>query len=112
MKNNKGISYYGGKREQTAKNTRVKARVKAEALREFITGKERVIVMGHKMADVDSFGAAIGIYRAASAMKKKVNIVLNDISVTLRPLYEAFTDDPKYPDDLFVTSHEAEELAG
>ena len=63
------------------------------------------------MADVDSFGAAIGIYRAASAMKKKVNIVLNDISVTLRPLYEAFTDDPKYPDDLFVTSHEAEELA-
>ena len=111
VKNNKGISYYGGKREQTAKNTRVKARVKAEALREFITGKERVIVMGHKMADVDSFGAAIGIYRAASAMKKKVNIVLNDISVTLRPLYEAFTDDPKYPDDLFVTSHEAEELA-
>ena len=86
VKNNKGISYYGGKREQTAKNTRVKARVKAEALREFITGKERVIVMGHKMADVDSFGAAIGIYRAASAMKKKVNIVLNDISVTLRPL--------------------------
>ena len=74
VKNNKGISYYGGKREQTAKNTRVKARVKAEALREFITGKERVIVMGHKMADVDSFGAAIGIYRAASAMKKKVNI--------------------------------------
>ena len=111
VKNNKGISYYGGKREQTSKNTRVKARVKAEALREFITGKERVIVMGHKMADVDSFGAAIGIYRAASAMKKKVNIVLNDISVTLRPLYEAFTDDPKYPDDLFVTSHEAEELA-
>lgn len=111
VKNNKGISYYGGKREQTAKNTRVKARVKAEALREFITGKERVIVMGHKMADVDSFGAAIGIYRAASAMKKKVNIVLNDISVTLRLLYEAFTDDPKYPDDLFVTSHEAEELA-
>ena len=44
-------------------------------------------------------------------MEKKVNIVLNDISVTLRPLYEAFTDDPKYPDDLFVTSHEAEELA-
>lgn len=38
--------------KQTAKNTRVKARVKAEALREFITGKERVIVMGHKMADV------------------------------------------------------------
>ena len=71
MKNNKGISYYGGKREQTAKNTRVKARVKAEALREFITGKERVIVMGHKMADVDSFGAAIGIYRGSKCDGKE-----------------------------------------
>lgn len=106
-----GITYYGGKREQTSRNTRVKARVKAEALREFITGKERVIVMGHKMADVDSFGAAIGIYRAASAMEKKVNIVLDDISVTLRPLYEAFRDSPLYPENLFVSSREAEELA-
>ena len=37
-----GVTYYGGKREQTAKNTRVKARVKAEALREFITVKEKI----------------------------------------------------------------------
>lgn len=111
MKNSKGISYYGGKREQMSKNTRVKARVKAEALREFILTKDRVIIMGHKMADVDSFGAAIGIYRAAASMEKKVHIVLNDISVTLRPLYEAFRNSPGYPEDLFVNSHEAEELA-
>lgn len=110
VKNCKGISYYGGKREQTSKNTRVKARVKAEALREFITAKERVVVMGHKMSDVDSFGAALGIYRAAAAMQKKVNIVLNDISVTLRPLYEAFKNNAAYPDNLFVDSYEAEEL--
>ena len=37
IKDSQGITYYGGKREQTSKNTRVKARVKAEALREFIT---------------------------------------------------------------------------
>ena len=89
----------------------MKARVKAEALREFIIAKERVIVMGHKIPDVDSFGAAIGIYRAASAMEKKVNIVLDDISVTLRPLYEAFSNNTAYPEDLFVTPREAEELA-
>ncbi|MGN0404790.1 MAG: DHH family phosphoesterase [Bariatricus sp.] len=111
VKNSKGITYYGGKREQTSRNTRVKARVKAEALREFIIAKERVIVMGHKIPDVDSFGAAIGIYRAASAMEKKVNIVLDDISVTLRPLYEAFSNNTAYPEDLFVTPREAEELA-
>ena len=110
VKNKDGITYYGGKREQTSKNTRVKARVKAEALREFMMPKDRVIVMGHKMPDVDSFGAAIGIYRAAASMEKKVNIVLNDISVTLRPLYEAFKNNASYPEHLFVDSYEAEEL--
>lgn len=111
VKNCQGITYYGGKREQTSRNTRVKARVKAEALREFMTTKDRIIVMGHKMPDVDSFGAAIGIYCAASAMEKKVNIVLNDISVSLRPFYEAFKNSPAYPENLFVTPYEAEELA-
>lgn len=75
VKDANNITYFGGKREQVAKNTRVKARVKAEALREFIAAKDKVIVMGHKIGDVDSFGAAIGIYRAATIMEKKVHIV-------------------------------------
>ena len=54
IKDGSGITYYGGKHEQTAKNTRVKARVKAEALREFLTVKDKVFVMGHKFADADS----------------------------------------------------------
>ena len=102
-----GITYYGGKREQTAKNTRVKARVKAEALREFITVKDKIFVMGHKLTDVDAFGAAIGIYRAAAALEKKAHIVINEISASLRPLYESFEKDGEYPPDLFLTSAEA-----
>lgn len=111
VKTPQGIKYYGGKHEHTSKNTRVKARVKAEALREFMMTKERVIVMGHKMADVDSFGAAIGIYKAASTMEKKVNIVLNDVTASVRPFYEAFKNNSVYPENLFVNSHEAEQLA-
>lgn len=111
VKSPQGIKYYGGKHEHTSKNTRVKARVKAEALREFMMTKERVIVMGHKMADVDSFGAAIGIYKAAASMEKKVNIVLNDVSASVRPFYEAFKNNSAYPENLFVNSHEAEQLA-
>lgn len=102
-----GITYYGGRREQTAKNTRVKARVKAEALREFITVKDKIFVMGHKLTDVDAFGAAIGIYRAAAALEKNVHIVINEISASLRPLYESYEKDSSYPDDLFLTSAEA-----
>lgn len=112
VKSATGINYYGGKREQMSKNTRVKARVKAEALREFMTTKERIIVMGHKLPDVDSFGAAVGICRAAITMGKKVNIVINDISASLRPVYEAFKNNISYHEDLFISSREAEELAG
>ena len=110
VKNGKSISYYGGKREQTSKNTRVKARVKAEALREFIMAKDQVIVMGHRIADVDSFGAAVGIYRAAKTMEKKAYIVLNDITSSVRPLYQSFCDSAAYPDDMFIKSSDVHEI--
>ena len=62
--------------------------------------------MGHKITDVDSFGAAMGIYRAAVDLKKKAHIVINDITTSVRPLYEVFRNNPKYPEDLFITSEE------
>lgn len=111
IKSGQSIDYYGGKRDQTCRNTRVKARVKAEALREFMAVKDRVIIMGHKIGDADSFGAAMGIYRAAVEMKKEAHIVVNDITAALRPLYEAFVDNPAYPEDLFLNSGNVEEYA-
>ena len=104
VKNGKNITYYGGKREQTSKNTRVKARVKAEALREFMLTKDKIFVMGHRIADVDSFGAAVGIYRAAKTMDKKVHIVLNEVTASVKPFYDAFQENPSYPNDMFITS--------
>ena len=106
FKNSQGITYFGGKREQMSKNTRVKARVKAEALREFIEGKDQVFAVGHKIADVDSFGAAIGIYRAAVSLEKKAYVVINEITSSVRPLYEAFLNNPEYPADMFLTSND------
>lgn len=108
VKSSSGIEYFGGKRDQTSRNTRVKARVKAEALREFIEAKDKVLIMGHKIADVDSFGAAIGIYRAVTEMKKEAHIVINDITVSVRPLYEAFVKNPSYPEDMFLNSRTVE----
>ncbi|MGF7099842.1 c-di-AMP phosphodiesterase-like protein [Lachnospiraceae bacterium PH5-48] len=111
IKDNKGITYFGGKREQTAKNTRVKARVKAEALREFITVKDDIFIMGHKMTDVDSFGAAIGLYRAVAALEKTAYVVVDEISASLRPLFEIFDNNPDYPKDMFITPEEAIDMA-
>ncbi len=111
IKDCNGITYYGGKREQTVRNTRVKARVQAEALREYITVKDKIFVMGHEMTDVDSFGAAIGIYRACAALGKRAYIVVNDVTMSLRPLYDSYRNNPDYPDDLLLTSEQAMALA-
>lgn len=107
IKDCKGITYFGGKKEQTAKNTRVKARVKAEALREFIVAKDQVIVMGHKIADADSLGACMGIYRAAVELEKKAHIVINEVTSSVRPLYDEIAESPAYGKDIFLNSEQA-----
>ena len=106
------ITYFGGKSQQVEKNTRVKARVKAQALREIITGKEKVLIMGHRLADVDSFGAAVGIYRISTTLERKAHIVLNDVSTSMRPMVDLFKSHEDYQDDMIIGSQQAIELAG
>lgn len=105
------VTYYGGKSQQVEKNTRVKARVKAHALREIITSKDRVIIMGHRIPDVDSFGAAVGIYRIAKELDRKAHIVLNDVTTSVQPLRDLFLNDD-YEEDMLVSSEHAKSLAG
>ena len=54
--------YYGGKTQTLEKTTRVKARVKAQAFQEIIENKDRVIIMGHAMSDVDCFGIIFNFF--------------------------------------------------
>lgn len=104
--------YYGGKSQQVEKNTRVKARVKAHALKEIISGKDKVIVMGHRNADIDSFGAAVGIARIATTLQRKVHIVLSDATSSLQPFIEMFHNNPDYDDDFIINSQQAVEMVG
>ena len=62
------------------------------------------------MADIDAFGAAVGIYRIAMSMNKKANIVLNDVTSSVRPMMERFQNNPEYPDDMFLNGAKAAEL--
>ena len=111
VKNAETVLYFGGKSQQVEKNTKVKARVKAQALREIITSKDTVLIMGHRLGDVDSFGSAIGIYRIAKTLEKRAYIVINDITSSVQPLISLFQDNPEYEDDMFVNSQRAIELA-
>ncbi len=110
IKNGDSITYFGGKAQQMEKTTRVKARVKAQALKEFMSTKERVVVMGHKITDVDALGAAIGIYRAGKTLGKPVHIVVNDPSTSIRPLMAGYMNNPDYEPSMFIDHNQAMEL--
>lgn len=107
VKKGEKIIYYGGKTQSTEKNTRVKARVKAHALKEMLVTKDQVIIMGHKKPDIDCLGAAIGIYRLATMMDKKAHVVINEITSSVRPAMNSFMGSNVYPDDMFYNSEQA-----
>ena len=111
VKDGETINYYGGKSQSQEKNTRVKARVKAHALRELIETRDQVFIMGHKIGDVDSLGAGIGIYRACCELSKRAHIVLDDITSSVRPIIERFINNPDYADDMFIRGDKAIEMA-
>lgn len=109
IKSGEKTEYFGGKSQQKEKNTRVKARVKAHALRELVSTKEQLLIMGHRLGDIDSFGASVGIYRIATALDKRAHIVINDVTSSVRPMMERFTESAGYPADMFLTGEEAAE---
>ncbi len=106
------ILFYGGKSMQKEKNTRVKARVKAHALRESIVAAEKVIIMGHKLPDMDAVGSAVGIYRIAQALGKPARIVVNQVTASLAPLLHLFQNNKDYPEDLFIKGDAARDFIG
>ena len=106
------VAYYGGKSQQVEKSTRVKARVKAQALKEIITVKDEVYVMGHRLGDVDSFGASVGIYRVAKALAKKAHIILDSVTASMQPMVEMFRNNDEYEDDMIINNAQALEMVG
>ncbi|MDO4522221.1 MAG: DHH family phosphoesterase [Eubacteriales bacterium] len=110
VKENSTISYFGGKSLQMEKSTRVKARVKAQALKEFMVARDEVIVMGHKVTDIDTFGAAIGIYRAARSIGRRAYILVDTSSNSIKPYLNMFRENKDYEPDMFVNEQEAKSL--
>ena len=104
IKNSENVTYYGGKSRQVEKSTRVKARVKAQALKEIINSRDMIFIMGHRLGDPDSFGASLGIYMIARALNKKAHIVINDRTVSLTQVIRLFENNENYPKDMIIDS--------
>lgn len=107
VKDGDSISYYGGKTQKVEKSTRVKARVKAHALREIIMTHDKIFIMGHKLPDADAVGAALGIYRLARTFDKKTYIVMDKDCAAIRPIVEGMINDSGAEDFPFITNEQA-----
>ena len=99
--------YFGGKSASNTTNVRVRARVKATSFRETLDTKDKVLVMGHKNGDFDSFGACIGVYIMAKHLGKGVHIVVNSLTNAVEEMRKRFVDSNAYDEDMFMSGDEA-----
>lgn len=88
-------SFYGGKSNAVEKRTRVRARVVAHALRDLMKESHNIVIMGHKMPDMDAVGAAIGVLKAAQLFGKEAYIVLEGINPAIQKMMELLREDEK-----------------
>lgn len=93
VKNGDKYLFFGGKSQETEKRTRVKARVVAYAMRQLVSESDDIVIMGHRYADADVFGAAVGLYRAIRYLGKNCKIVMETYNKTVARILERFTDD-------------------
>ena len=101
IKDKEKISFYGGSIQALEKRTKVRARVVSYALKQFIDQAETVFIMGHKVGDMDSFGASIGIYRIVKNRGKKCFIVLNSTNSAIDNIYDTMVKEhPEYLEDI------------
>lgn len=106
IKNRYTFEFYGGKTSQTQKRTKVKSRVVANSLSELMRDASGIFVMGHKHADLDAIGSAVGLCCAARAMGKRAKIAI-DIPTCVAPeLIKKMKTLPEY-EGVFIDPQEA-----
>ncbi len=101
--------FYGGKTRSVEKNTRVRARVVAQAIRELIDTSECVLIMGHEREDYDSIGAAVGVAHMARLVGKPVHIVVSKQTDAICRLEKQILDVPAFK-DLLISAEMAQDL--
>lgn len=105
MKTQNGYEFYGGVNRAVEKRNKVKSRIIASALTDLIKAADNVVVMGHKLSDLDSLGAAVGVARAAKICGARVNVALDSRSTMAKSLLDKLVLGGY--GDLFITPNEA-----
>ena len=87
VKRNLKIEYFGGKLAAVEKSNKGKSRIVGHALKQLITQSRNVFIMGHRNPDMDSFGAALGVFRLCELFDRKAYIVLEEHNEALQTIY-------------------------
>ncbi len=101
------VKFYGGNSKAVEKRTKVKARIISYALRQIIDQSSNVLIMGHRVGDMDSLGASIGLYSIARSRGKKANIVLNNVNYALKNMHERMKHEESHYKDALITTEAA-----
>ena len=110
IKDRYNFSFYGGRTKETDHRSKVRSRVTANSLSELIAQCSQIFVMGHKNADLDAVGAAVGICCLCRKKGKKAKIVLDLEQNAAEKLLEQLTATPEYA-DAFLSGQDALLLA-
>jgi len=106
IRNRYGFEFFGGHAPKLEKRTKVKSRIVASAFGELLSDASNVFVMGHKVGDFDSVGAAIGICCLARAKRKPTYVVIDIDTNNAIESIELVSDLPEYK-GVFITEQEA-----
>lgn len=82
-----GFEFYGGLSKGIEKRTKVKTRVIAAALSDLIENADNVLIMGHRGADLDCLGSAVGLVKAVRSLHKSAYVALQKNRNLAAPLY-------------------------
>ena len=106
VKDRFNFNFYGGRSKETDYRSKVRSRVTANSLMELIGQSGHVFIMGHKNADLDSVGGAVGIACLCRKKGKKANIVI-DLEKNACPKFlEELRQAPEYR-DIFISGQDA-----
>ena len=106
IKDGETFSFFGAKSREVEKRTKVKARVVSFALRKLIDNSGKVLIMGHKAGDMDSMGAAIGLFKAVQSRKRRAYIVVDRETNNAKETIAAFEKKAGYT-EAFITPGQA-----
>ena len=106
IKDRLNFTFYGGRSTEADYRSKVRSRVTANSLMELIGQSGHVFIMGHKNADLDAVGAAIGVCCLCRKKGKKFNIVIDLEKNAAGKLIEEIQAEPQYK-DVFISGQDA-----